>query len=136
MNKTFLMGNLVRDPDFSTTSNGISNCKFSIAVPRRFKNEKGESEVDFLNIVTWRGLADNCSKFLHKGNKVLVVGSLQTRTYDAKDGTKRYVFEVLANNVEFLDNKTTTEPVKTEASQKQEIMQGFTPIEDEGSLPF
>ena len=81
MNKCILIGNLTRDPELSTTGSGISVCKFSIAVNRTFKNQNGEYETDFLNIVTWRGLADNCSKYLIKGSKVAVCGQIQTRTY-------------------------------------------------------
>lgn len=136
MNKVELIGNLTSEPSFNTTNNGISNCKFSIAVQRKYKNDKGESEADFLNIVTWRGLADNCSKYLHKGNKVAIAGSIQTRSYDANDGTKRYVTEIVADEVEFLTQKQeNANKPQTEASQKQEVMQGFEPIPD-SQLPF
>ena len=134
MNRWTGIGNLTHDPNFITTSNGISCCKFSIAVSRKYKAEGEEPEVDFINIITWRGLADNCAKFLKKGNKVGVSGPLQTRTYDAQDGTKRYVTEVIADEVEFLTPKSST-PVKTEASEKQEIMSKFEPI-PESELPF
>ncbi|MFA6860523.1 MAG: single-stranded DNA-binding protein [Clostridia bacterium] len=102
MNKVFLIGNLTRDPETSTTSNGYFICKFSIAVQRSFANANGEKEADFFNIVTWRGLAETCSKWLEKGKKVAVSGSIQTRTYEAQDGSKRNVFEIQADEVEFL----------------------------------
>ena len=136
MNKVMLTGRLTKDPEFTTTANGISVCRFSLAVDRKFTNENGEKEADFINIVAWRGLAENCNKYLRKGNKVGVVGSIQTRTYDAQDGTKRYATEVIAEDVEFLSPKTENDgKPKTESQEKQEIMQKFEPI-SESNLPF
>lgn len=104
MNKVILIGNLTRDPETRTTPAGVSVCTFSIAVNRRYANANGVREADFINIVTWRQLADTCSRFLQKGRKVGIVGSIQTRTYDAQDGSKRYVTEVVADEVEFLNS--------------------------------
>ncbi len=98
MNKVFIVGRLTRDPEHRTTPNGISVTTFSVAVTRRMNRE----ESDFLNVVTWRGLADNCGKYLVKGQQAAVCGELRTRSYDAKDGTKRYVTEIQADDVEFL----------------------------------
>ena len=94
MNKVYLIGNLTKDPELSQTNSGISVCRFTLAVSRRFQNADGERETDFLNIVVWRGQADNCHKFLKKGSKCAVSGSIQSRSYDAQDGTKRYVTEI------------------------------------------
>ena len=136
MNKVMLTGRLTRDPEFQTTVNGISVCRFSLAVDRKFTNENGEKEADFINIVVWRGLAENCNKYLRKGNKVGIVGSIQTRTYDAQDGSKRYATEVIAEDVEFLSPKIENDgKPKTESQEKQEIMQKFEPIDDL-PLPF
>lgn len=136
MNKVILVGNMVADPEYQTTASGISLCRFRIAVQRKFKNDKGEYESDFISVVTWRGTADFVSKYLHKGNKVGVTGSLQTRTYDAQDGTKRYVTEVVADEVESYTPKSENEnKPKTEAQAKQEVMQKFEPIESD-NLPF
>ena len=77
MNKVMLIGNLTRDPELSTTNSGVSVCRFSIAVQRSFRNNEGEREADFFNIVVWRGLADNCHKFLKKGSKCCVIGRIQ-----------------------------------------------------------
>jgi len=103
MNKVILIGNLTRDPELSTIPNGTSVCKFGIAVNRRFANAEGNRDVDFFNIVAWRALGENCGKFLKKGSKVGVVGQIQTRTYDAQDGSKRHVTEIVADEVEFLN---------------------------------
>jgi single-strand DNA-binding protein len=88
MNKVILVGNLTRDPELSTTGSGVSYCRFSLAVQRRFANAEGNRETDFFNITVWRALADNCHKYLRKGSKAGVIGSLQTRSYDDKDGNK------------------------------------------------
>ena len=133
MNKVMLTGRLTKDPEFTTTVNGISVCRFSLAVDRKFTNE-----ADFINIVAWRGLAENCNKYLRKGNKVGVVGSIQTRTYDAQDGTKRYITEIIADDIEFLTaSKENENKPKTESQNRQEVMQHFEPIDDDNSkLPF
>ena len=137
MNKVILIGNLTKDPEFTTTSNGVSLCKFTLAVQRRYKAEGQEPETDFIPIIVWRGQAENCNKFLKKGNKAGVVGSIQTRTYDAQDGTKRYVTEVIADEVEFLNSKpTSSDPIREKMEkEKQEIMSKFEPIPD-SELPF
>ena len=134
MNKCILIGNLTRDPELTTTSNGVAVCRFSIAVSRRFANADGERETDFLNIVVWRNIGENCHKLLKKGSKVAIVGNIQSRSYDATDGTKRYVTEVVAEEVEFLSTKNQDEQsVKTES--KSEDVAKLQPIDDDG-LPF
>jgi len=105
MNKVYLIGNLTRDPEISTTSSGISVCRMSIAVSRRFANAEGGRDADFFNITAWRGTADNCAKFLKKGNKIAVSGSIQTRTYDKQDGTKGFSIDIIADEVEFLTSR-------------------------------
>ena len=105
MNRAIFVGNLTRDPESRTTPNGVPVCTFTVAVQRRFSNQQGEREADFLPVVCWRGLAETCSRYLHKGNKVGVVGSIQTRNYEANDGTKRYVTEIVADEGEFLTPK-------------------------------
>lgn len=103
MNKAVVIGNLTNEPDMRATLSGISVCTFTVAVNRRVSRDaQGQKEADFIPIVTWRGLADNCFKYLHKGSKAAVTGSIQTRSYDAQDGTRRYVTEILADEVEFL----------------------------------
>ena len=101
MNHITLIGFLTSDPQLVTTSKGISCCKFVLAVKRRFEPESSE----FFNIVTWRGLAENCKKYLSKGKKAAVMGSVQTRSFEDKNGVKRYVTEIVADEVEFLSPK-------------------------------
>lgn len=137
MNKVILVGNLTRDPEFSQTASGISVCKFSIAVNRNFTNENGERDADFLNIVTWRTLADNCAKYCVKGMKVAVCGRLQTSSYDAQDGTKRYRTDVIADEVEFVTRpqNDAAEPTHAPQSGKKKSAPELRPVEDDG-LPF
>ena len=131
MNKCILVGNLARDPELTTTSNGVAVCRFSIAVSRRYANADGGRETDFLNIVVWRNLGENCHKFLKKGSKVGIVGNIQTRSYDAQDGTKRYVFEIVAEEVEFLSTRNGD----TQVDSTEEEVTKLKPVEDDG-LPF
>ena len=133
MNKVYLIGNLTKDPELSQTNSGISVCRFTLAVSRRFKNTDGERETDFLNIVVWRGQADNCHKFLKKGSKCAVSGSIQSRSYDAQDGTKRYVTEIVADEVEFISTNRNTD--SSEGKKKADEVSELEPIDDD-SLPF
>lgn len=105
MNKSFFIGNLTKDPELRSTQSGKAVASFTIAVNRRFKNQAGEAVTDFFPVTVWGQLAEVCGRYLAKGKKVAVVGELQTRNYEAKDGTKRYVTEIVADEVEFLSPK-------------------------------
>lgn len=100
MNKIILIGNLTRDPELTETPNGNKVAKFALAVKR-----PRSEETDFFNIVVWRGLAENCAKYLTKGNKIALEGYAQTRNYEDNDGVKRNVTEIIADNIEFLTPK-------------------------------
>lgn len=100
MNKVFLIGRLTQDPTASTVASGHSYCRFSIAV-NRYSSRDGESRADFINIITWDTLAQNCVKYLEKGSQVAVMGSIQTGSYE-RDGIKRQTFDIRADQVEFL----------------------------------
>ena len=128
MNKAFLIGNLTRDPELRSTQNGIQVCSFGLAVNRSRKVE-GQPDVDFFNVTVWRQMAENCAKYLSKGRKVGVVGSLRIRTYDAQDGTKRTAVEIDATDVEFLPSGEKRDDSKSDHGE------GFTPVEDD-DLPF
>ncbi|MGI6091176.1 MAG: single-stranded DNA-binding protein [Saccharofermentanales bacterium] len=105
MNKAILMGRLTRDPELRTTSNNVSVCTFTLAVDRNYKNRDGERLTDFIPIVVWRQQADFVSKYFSKGQRMLVVGSIQPRSYEDQSGQKRYVTEVIAEEVYFADSK-------------------------------
>jgi single-strand DNA-binding protein len=133
MNKVILIGNLTKDPEITTTANGVSVCRFTLAISRRYTNSEGERDADFINIVVWRALAENAHKFLRKGSKAAVVGNLQTRSYDAQDGSKRYVTEVVAEEVEFISTKTFD---GEQTSRKEELdVTKLEPVDD-SDLPF
>ena len=140
MNKAILIGNLTKDPEVRTTPNGVTVCTFSIAVNRRGPNQAGERVADFFNIVAWRQLGELCGKYLAKGRKVSVIGEIQTRSYDAKDGTKRYITEIVADEVEFLtprgqDSGSGSYERAYERPSTPVAPEGFTEIDDD-QLPF
>ncbi|MDD4316054.1 MAG: single-stranded DNA-binding protein [Clostridia bacterium] len=142
MNKVFLIGNLTKDPELTTTANNISLCKFTVAVSRRYNNTDGTKEADFLPVICWRGQADNCGRYLHKGSKVGICGSIQTRSYEANDGGKRYVTEIIADEVQFLSSRGGDMPEDTEelpevsaAKSRNSKAPELRPIED-AELPF
>lgn len=103
MNKVILIGRLTQDPELRYTPNGVSVATFTLAVDRQFSNKQGERETDFINIVVWQKLAENCAKHLGKGRMVAVDGRLQIRSYDDNQGVRRKAAEVVANDVRFLD---------------------------------
>ena len=139
MNKVFLIGNLVRDPEVRATQSGVAVCNFTIAVNRRFKNANGEQETDFLNVIAWRQLAELCGKYLAKGRKVAVTGSIQTRTYEAKDGSKRTAWDIVADEVEFLSTRNSEENGgyydNSDSKPAKKSVAELEPVEDD-DLPF
>ena len=138
MNKAILIGNLARDPETMATTSGVAKCNFTIAVQRRFANAQGVKEADFIPVVCWRQLAELCSKYLSKGRKVAVEGTIQVRSYDAQDGPKRYVTEIVAESVEFLGSKDQQQAAQANAPEAPASGAdgGFTPVDDEDELPF
>ena len=106
MNLAICMGRLTRDPESKATQTGVAVATFTIAVDRKFKNAAGEKVADFIPVVAWRNTAEFVGKYLKKGNKVVVTGSIQTRTYDDKDGKKVYITELIADDVEFAESKS------------------------------
>lgn len=107
MNRTILVGRLTADPELRTTPNGIATCRITVAV-NRVPNANGERVADFINVVVWRRQAENVARFCSKGSLVGVDGRIQTRNYDGQDGVRRYVTEVVAENVTFLGSRQST----------------------------
>ena len=143
MNKVILMGRLTRDPEvrYTTNTNALV-CSFSLAVNRRFKTE-GQPDADFINIVAWSKTAEFCSKYFTKGQQVGVIGRMQTRNYDDKDGKKVYVTEVVAEEAYFADSKREPNAANFEvgfnaSAQPTEspTSEGFMAIEEDSNLPF
>lgn len=135
MNKVILVGNLTRDPELTETPSGVAVCRFSIAVTRDYAGADGNRETDFFNITVWNKQAENCGKYLKKGNKVAVVARLQNRSYEDKDGVKRYVTDIIANEVEFLTPKGSQgeedAPVVSAKRERPELE-----AIDDNQLPF
>ena len=104
LNKVILMGNLTKDPEYKTTPSGVGVTTFSIAVGRRFAKQGDEVTADFFNIVAWRNTAEFVSKYFNKGRAIVVVGSLQTRSWTDQNGQKRYITEVIADECYFAGN--------------------------------
>ena len=128
MNKVVLMGRLTRDPETRyTQGNNTAVCSFSLAVNRRFKQE-GQPDADFINVTAWAKTAEFVSKYFTKGQQVGVIGRMQTRNYDDKDGKKVYVTEVVAEEVYFADSKKEQSNVTTS--------EGFMAVEGDSGLPF
>ena len=105
MNNVVLVGRLTRDPELRTTPNGIATCQISLAV-NGLPNQNGERTTDFINVQVWRRQAENVAKYCTKGSQVGVTGRIHSRSYDAQDGSKRYVTEVVADNVTFLGSSS------------------------------
>lgn len=135
MNKVYLIGNLTRDPELSTTNSGVSVCRISIAVGRRFTGADGSRETDFFNVTAWRGTAENCAKYLKKGNKVAVAGSIQTRNYEKADGTKGFAVDIVADEVEFLSSKNDGESGGATVGTTSAPVADLQPVTDD-DLPF
>ena len=135
MNKVILVGNLTRDPELTETPSGVAVCRFSVAVSRDYANAEGTRETDFFNITVWRGRAENCGKYLKKGNKVAIVGSLQNRSYEDKDGIKRTVTDVVASEVEFLTPKNAQDEEEREVVSVRRERPQLEAIDD-NQLPF
>lgn len=138
MNSIILIGNLTKDPEMQITSNNVAICKFTVAVTRKFSNQDGSREADFIPVVAWRGQAENCGKYLKKGSRVAVRGALQLRNYEGQDGARRYVTEVIADEVQFLTTRSEAEEAAAYEVQTQPAkpaIKAAKPIAD-GDLPF
>ncbi|PZE19074.1 single-stranded DNA-binding protein [Paenibacillus xerothermodurans] len=104
LNRVILIGRLTRDPELRYTPSGVAVTTFTLAVDRPFTNQQREREADFINIVTWRQLAETCANYLRKGRLTAVEGRIQVRNYDNNEGRRVYVTEVVADNVRFLES--------------------------------
>ena len=137
MNKLFLIGNLTRDPEMSETATGVAFCRLGIAVNRPYQGSDGERATDFFNVTVWRNHAENCGRYLKKGSKVAIVGSLQNRQYEDKDGNKRQVTDIIASEVEFLSVRNQGEGMDMEMAEpiRRSDRPALEPV-NEDDLPF
>lgn len=134
MNKVTLIGRLTKDPELKfTPSNGTAVATFTLAVDRRFKKE-GQQQADFINIVVWNKAAEYVANYSGKGKMLAVAGRIETRSYDAKDGSKRYVTEVIAEEVKVLEWNNSN---GGQANNSDYFGNGdMTPIDDGEDMPF
>lgn len=136
MNTVILIGRLVRDPELKyLPGNGMANCRFTLAVDKGLSKDKkeefqaqGKPTADFIQVVVWGKMAENCANYLAKGSEVAVEGSIQTGSYDNAQGQKVYTTDVLARNVQFLS--------RANSSEKSDSSGGFVPVENSDDLPF
>ena len=141
MNKVFLIGRLTKDPDIKfTPGNGTAVCSISLAVDK-YNTATKQREADFVPLVFWGKQAEILANYQRKGNKISIIGKIQTRTYDAKDGTKRFVTEVIVQELEFLDKKDSNSASNNADNSANNFGAGFggdedmTPVDD-GDIPF
>jgi len=148
LNKVILMGNLTRDPEFKTTPSGVSVTTFSVAVGRRFAKQGDEVTADFFNVVAWRNTAEFVSKYFNKGRAIVVVGSLQNRSWTDQQGQKRYITEVIADECYFAGNAGSgngqndggtfygAEPAAAQSMGTKPAAATFEELSTEDDLPF
>ena len=134
MNKVILTGRLTKDIEVKTTSNDKEYCSFTIAVDRRFKDADGNRQADFISCTAWNKTAEFLGKYFHKGSRIGICGSIQTRSYE-KDGQKVFVTEVLVEEAEFLDSKTDSQP-QEKPQPKAQVQEQAEETESIGKLPF
>ena len=130
MNKVYLIGNLTKDVDLAQTPSGVNVAQFTMAVSRPYANANGERDADFHKCVAWRNTGELISQYCKKGDKIAIVGSLQNRSYEDKDGNKRFITEIVVNEVEFLT------PKKTELERAKETELEPMPEDEQVGIPF
>lgn len=141
MNKTILMGRMVRDPELKTTNSQTPVVSFTLAVERKFKDANGERQADFIPCVAWRQLAEIIAKHFRKGSRIIVAGAIQTRNWDDTEGKKHYATEVIVDEFSFVDSKGSQQQSGGDQAPAQAAPAasdpGFFPApDDDTSLPF
>lgn len=139
LNRIVIIGRLTRDPEVKTTTSGNTVATFTVAVDRAFKDKNGNTETDFIPVVVWRGQAESCGRYLSKGKLCAVDGRMQIRTYEASDGSKRTVAEVVADSVRFLSPKGETQGNNVSPSygaNPTATMDEFPEIDPFEDIPF
>lgn len=126
MNHVSMIGRLTKVPDIRQTNTGKNVCSFTLAVNRRYKDAQGNTAADFFPVQAWEKLAELCARYLDKGSKVFISGELRNRSYETKDGSKRTVTEIIANEIEFLSPKA--EPATPPVEEWQQV--------EDSDLPF
>lgn len=136
MNRVILVGRFARDPELRTTNTGKSVATFPLAVDRRFKQE-GQPTADFFNIVAWGKQAETICQYLGKGRQIALTGRLQSRSYDAQDGTKKYVTEVILEEFDFIGSKNDSPtPADAGGFNSLDLGDDFSLMADDDEPPF
>ena len=130
MNKVMLIGRLTKDHEMRYTQSGSAVASFTLAVNRRFANQNGEREADFINCVAWQKSAEFVANYFKKGQQMALEGRLQVRTYDGNDGQRRWVTEVVADQIEFVGSKNNNASAGSSLGLGEEI------VFDDNDLPF
>ncbi|WP_028987577.1 single-stranded DNA-binding protein [Thermicanus aegyptius] len=136
LNHVVLIGRLTKDPELSYTPSGVAVTRFTLAVERNFTNSQGEREADFIQILTWRQLAEVCANYLKKGHLTAVEGRIQTRHYDNQEGRRVYVTEVVADNVRFLQPKQNNGNTVSARENTSDPLAGESLAISDDDLPF
>ncbi len=142
MNRVILVGRLTKSPDVKNTTTGKAVANFTLAVDRRFKNKDGQKEADFVPIVVWGKQAEFAGQYLSKGSQIGVSGRLQVRSYDDKDGNRRYVTEVVADEINFINtnkkdgNGNSANTQQSNQSQGMDLDEDFHLMADDDDIPF
>lgn len=141
LNRVILIGRLTRDPELRYTPSGVAMTTFTLAVERNYTNQQGQREADFINVVTWRGLAENVANYLKKGRLTAVEGRIQTRNYENNEGKKVYVTEIIADNVRFLESanpqKRDQQDNRNQSGFEDPFADDSSPIDiSDDDLPF
>ncbi len=136
MNKVILIGRLARDPEMRTTASGTSVTRFTLAVTRTFQDQNGERGADFISCVAWRKQAENIAKYCQKGSQVAIEGRIQTGSYDAQDGSKRYTTDIVCDNCTFLGSKNNNDGASNYYQNNTNDSQEDIPTSDISEDPF
>lgn len=138
INCAVIMGRLVADPELRTTASGVSVTSFCVAVDRSYVKPGEERQADFINVVAWRQTADFVTRYFHKGSMIAVQGSIQTRSYEDKNGAKRTAVEIIADNVSFCGSKETENKFVPQIEEKNIDVgfENYQPNDNDDGLPF
>lgn len=139
MNEVTIIGRIATDIELRTTQNGIAHASFKVAVDRKYKGQDGKKISDFLQVAAWRQSAEFVSKYGNKGDRVAVHGSIQSRSYDAQDGTKRYITEIVSDNIELFGSSKRESENNTGTASKAKATSandGFVEVDETDDLPF
>lgn len=135
MNRVNLLGNITKDIELKETGSGVKYTRFSIAVRRTFKNDDGEYDTDFFNVIAWRKTAEIISEYFKKGSRIAISGKLQQNKYTDKDGNERTSVEIVAEDIDFIDKKEEKEELPTDQTEDEET-KNDNPMDDEVFAEF